>query len=162
MPQYQQQPQKVQEAQSHRGYKGDKVLIHCDGGCRSKDRQMYGSYEILHAHSFTTSPRLIEIRLKARLGIGGTCNQAEFLIMIKAIRRTLELLDMAGLEPNLFSMSIKTDSMIVVWAIDHGSPKTGNQLLAALGKEAQQLLTRFRSSDVSWVGREQMVARFGH
>lgn len=137
------------------------IFITFDGGCKPNPGSMYGSLLITHDHGFTGGPRPILRLDKVALG-EGTSNQAEYRTMILAIRRTLELLDVAGMEPKKFCITITTDSEIVAARVNGEPVVNGNRILRELGAVAQELLEKFKIYSAKWMDRSNMVELFGH
>jgi len=122
---------------------------------------MYGSYNISHDHGFKAGRKLVEHKRWIPLG-QGTNNRAEYGIMILAVNRTLELLEIAGMDPKKFCVSLITDSNIVATRMNGDPVVNGDIYLREMGRRAEQLLRRFKSYKATWMERSNMVNLFGH
>lgn len=127
----------------------NKYKLWCDAGSKGNPGYCYGSYLITGDNNFS------QTRSRIRLMDYGTNNQAEYLIMIKALSqlRMDEILDS--------SLTVFTDSKLLQQQIN-GNYKVKVAHIKELHRDLELLLNRFSRWTVNWVPREQMVKLFGH
>lgn len=121
----------------------------CDAGSKGNPGYCYGSYLIVHE-----STHFRQERNRIRLLDHGTNNQAEYLILIKALEQFRP-------DPSGDSLIVFTDSKLVRQQL-MGNWKVRVAHVKELHTEAERLLQKWYSWAVEWVPRKQMVKRFGH
>src|ERR1022692_2932055 len=83
-----------------------KIELFFDGGCSPNPGEKYGSYEVIIDGK--------RKHLEPRLSLGyGTNNEAEFEILIIALKRIANYLERKGVAKNLVEIVMVTDSTIV-------------------------------------------------
>jgi len=137
----------------------DTIRIYFDGGCRpTNPGNKYGSFEVLLNNA------IVKRELQRELGIG-TNNEAEWEILIEALRWTIDNLAGAGLDPGRYRAELFTDSTIVANRL-RGKNRTrktdAQQRMHALCEQCTFHLRRFAAFGVVWHRREHNMSRFGH
>lgn len=125
------------------------LTIHCDGGSRGNPGFGYGSYEIRNAD---TGQILVGVQ-KLPLGDDLTCNQAEYLILIRALEKATEF------NPDV--LTVWTDSMLVVNQVSGKWKHRKGGHLVPLKAQARNLLGALGGS-IKWNSRKVSVEKFGH
>ena len=135
------------------------IKIQFDGGCKpTNPGNKYGSYSVW------LDSKLIHTELRFNLG-HGTNNEAEFEALLKALAWTCYSLTKAGIDPQIYSLQLVTDSTIVQGRISgqNKSRKTEpQQRMFNLNERCQLQLSRFKDFKIEWASRELNVATFGH
>lgn len=137
----------------------ESITIYFDGGCRpTNPGRKYGSYEVRLNGVVAGS--------KSRFELGwGTNNEAEFESLIKALDWSIGQLLREELMPDIYAAAIYTDSTVVRNRL-LGRNKTlktePQRRMNALCSECLKRLHMFRNFNVTWRGRGENVARFGH
>ena len=140
------------------------IEIHFDGGCKpTNPGNKYGSFEVL----FKLPKKSLQTLFKAsRIELGyGTSNEAEFDSLIEALKWTTSNLAIAGLNPNIFTLKIYTDSQILQRRLNLNittSKSEAQKRMSALSATCHVYLSVFRSWNVNWRQREANLKRFGH
>jgi len=121
----------------------NQIDVHFDGGCRpTNPGNKYGSWEVLLDGQ--------QVFKASRVEFGwGTSNESEFNSLIQALQWTVENLHTAGFPPEIYTVTIFTDSMIV-------------RNMGHLTRDCLSRLTLFKLWSVEWRGRKENVERFGH
>lgn len=130
-------------------YKPNGLLtIHFDGGCApTNPGNAYGSYQV---ESKTVNHRV------SRMQFGwGTCNQAEYLALISA----LKWLSHQQMEPHT-RLQIFSDSLLVVKQVRR-KWKARCAHIKELRDEAVELLRPYKW-EINWNSRTVNVEKFGH
>lgn len=95
----------------------------------------------------------------------GTNNEAEFDILILALSRTLEYLELEAFPPSLYTVHLFTDSTIVrnrLTGANRKNKKEYEKRMFTLTQEVLELLASFKTWEITWNSRVNNVARFGH
>ncbi len=135
------------------------ISIYFDGGCRpTNPGNKYGSYEVI------LNGRQLHRISELELG-RGTNNEAEFEILIEALKWTVDAIRAFGNEPIDFDLELFSDSTVVINRLAGRFSKVKTepqQRMAARANECLKRLILFRSFKAKWRGRESNVKRFGH
>ena len=158
-----------------------KIELFFDGGCSPNPGEKYGSYEVIIDGK--------RKHLEPRLSLGyGTNNEAEFEILIIALKRIANYLERKGVAKNLVEIVMVTDSTIVANRISGrnkkgvaavkaaaacadflgeveekvSAKKQAERKMAALQLECLEVLDGFKSFEISWASRNLNVSKFGH
>jgi len=125
---------------------------------------------------------------ESRLALGhGTSNEAEFEILIVALKRIAKYVERRCLDKKAVEIAMRTDSMILANRISGKNKKGLNALRNSLGqaflgdieekispkKEAERrmarlaqecldILVHFGSYHIQWTSRDLNVSKFGH
>lgn len=138
-----------------------KIEIHFDGGCGpTNPGNKYGSFEVLLDGT--------RVHKATRLPLGwGTNNEAEFEILIEAVRWVHHNLNEGGFETHKFDLEAFTDSMIVKNRLmgrnivfRRNSEASGR--MKRLADRCLDTALKFRSFTAKWNRRDANVSRFGH
>ena len=127
--------------------------IICDGGCHGNPGRMYGSYSIATGNGKSRT-------IRCQFG-DGTNNQAEYLALISALTDITSTIMRAGMSPSGFTVSVRTDSQLVVNQINGDWTCRDSQLRQLRGK-AVQALDRFKAHHIEWQPRAETVEALGH
>jgi len=135
------------------------ISIYFDGGCRpTNPGHIYGSYEVL----IDGRP----VAKVTRLEMGwGTNNDAEFMILERALAWTAEALAGAGNTPGQFTLAVFSDATIIVNRLNGRNKTAKTQPQQRMQRHAVACLkwmTQFKSYRAMWNGRAVNVAKFGH
>lgn len=135
------------------------ITIYFDGGCRpTNPGNKYGSYEILLDGE--------QLRTEHELELGyGTNNEAEFEILLSALRWTMHSLSDFGFRPADYVLELHSDSTIVVNRLKMRNQRNKTepeQRMSRLAMACLAYMVRFARYTADWNGREVNVARFGH
>lgn len=125
--------------------------IHCDAGSKGNPGYAYGSYQI-------KAPAWTLAQQEMMLDESATCNQAEFMILIEALK---ELKNHLGAFLESEELTIYSDSKLLIMTAQ-GKWKLKNPMLLPLRNELLSLLKLFRSHQLHWTPRETMLTLFGH
>ena len=132
-------------------------VLSTDGGAAangSADSVGYGSY-CLQAR--TGQKQLVRLDF----GRGITNNEAEYLILIAALKDLVGRIQRAGKSPSGFTLLVHTDSQLMVGQLTQGwKLKAAN--LRPLVHEAAALIQAFGRCDLVKVPREEIVRVLGH
>jgi len=158
-----------------------KIELFFDGGCSPNPGQKYGSYEVIIDGK--------QKHLEPRLALGyGTNNEAEFEILIVALKRIANYLERKGVAKNLVDIVMVTDSTIVANRISGknkrgvaavkaavayadflgkvqenvSAKKQAERRMAALQLQCTEILDGFKSFEITWKPRDLNVSKFGH
>jgi ribonuclease HI len=114
----------------------------------------YGSYQLSNRDGRQQTVRV-------DFGRGVTNNEAEYRILIAAVKDLLGRIQRAGKSPSNYSLAIQTDSQLVVGQLTHGwLVKAAN--LRPLVDEAAALLKSFGLVQLEKVPRAEIVRVLGH
>lgn len=135
------------------------IEIHFDGGCRpTNPGNKYGSFEVQLDKK--------QVCLVSRMELGwGTSNEAEFDILIEALRWTFKQLCLGGFSPSLYEIRLFTDSTIVANRIKNRNCQGKSEPAKRMGNLTRQCLAKlgvFGLWSIQWNGRASNVERFGH
>ncbi|HUG16252.1 MAG TPA: ribonuclease HI family protein [Thermomicrobiales bacterium] len=144
---------KRQRASAQSAASADVSLIF-DGGSIGNPGKGYGTYVTT---GLVGSPDRVRIDFDGRT----TSNEAEYMTLIHGLRRILQELERNARDPHDVSLAVLSDSMLVVEQLN-GRWKVRHPGLRPLHAEAAELLTRFRSTTVSWHSRLHSVRVLGH
>lgn len=137
----------------------NEIEIHFDGGCRpTNPGNKYGSFQVIFLE------REIFRGTRIELGIG-TNNEAEFDILLHALKWTHESLVKAGMSDGAFDLKLFTDSTIVRNRIAKQNCSGKSEPAARMARLTEQclaLITAYKSAEIKWQARAENVARFGH
>jgi ribonuclease HI len=122
-----------------------------DGGSRGNPGEGYGSFEL-------RSPTGKKVADKLVFGDQVTNNQAEYLTLISALERLLELL---GDRAQRARLIVRGDSQLVIRQLQ-GAWKVRNPELKPLHARAVELLRQFGSYELVWQPRQESVKVLGH
>lgn len=128
------------------------ITVYFDGGSygNGTEFQGYGSYQV------DGGPNLQHLALRMDFGSPVTCNQAEYLSLIAALKWLRH-----HVEPKETHLSVWSDSLLVVSQVQKRW-KTRVAHLKELRDEAKELLQPYLTWELKWYGRENSVRRFGH
>jgi ribonuclease HI len=137
----------------------NQIEIHFDGGCRpTNPGNKYGSFEVRLDQK--------QVCLISRMELGfGTNNEAEFEILIEALKWTVRELFKGGYAPSHYCLEMFTDSTIVEGRLKKQNCGGKGEAAQRMGKLAGQCLahlTLFKRWSIHWRQRDNNVARFGH
>jgi len=130
------------------------VLLIFDGGALGNPGQGYGSYVY---GGLVAALEPIQVTYP---GVT-TNNQAEYQTLIKGLRAVLEALGQAGRQPATTALDVRSDSKLVVEQVN-GRWKVREAGLQPHVREAQTLLGRFGTWQLSWHARSVSVRILGH
>ena len=122
-----------------------------DGGAIGNPGRGYGSYEITVGDTVVRHHRE---DYRGRI----TNNQAEYMTLIRALHWLADQLDDDAAE---VSVAVWGDSQLVINQLQ-GMWKVRNEGLKPLVREAQEQLSRFGRTRLTWHPRAFSVARLGH
>lgn len=125
-----------------------------DGGSLGNPGRGYGSAAVI---GLLHRPEIMTFSFDGQR----TNNESEYLTLIHALRRILEELQRDNRDPRHISLSVLSDSMLVVEQLN-GRWKVKNAGLRPLHAEAADLLRRFKFSSIAWHPREESVRILGH
>ena len=125
-----------------------------DGGSKGNPGLGYGSFLLRDRDGFSEITRL-------EYGDRVTNNQAEYRTFIAAMETALAHADARGWEPGALSLTVRTDSQLVVEQVC-GRWKVRHPELQPLSNQARELLGRFGRPDIRWQPRAQTVRVLGH
>jgi len=129
------------------------VLIF-DGGSIGNPGAAYGSYRL---QRFGEAPQPV-----SRLTFGhGTNNDAEYKALIAALQGLQAELSRAGLRPADVALEVRGDSRLVLEQL-RGTWKIKNPRMAALHRQAQDLLDPFGEVRLAHQARQRSVRVLGH
>jgi ribonuclease HI len=130
------------------------VAVTFDGGCSPNPGPMYGS--------FRTTRGRHEIEKKLRFTLGqGTNNRAKFMAALRGLKSLVEMMDREDFKPEAFQLTFYSDSKLICGYINR-TMSANDKILMDLNQEIYNLSRRFADSKAVWVGRDHMVALFGH
>lgn len=130
--------------------------IYFDGGSLGNPGKGYGSFEISDDES-----NLIELKNKIEFGNNLTCNQAEYLALIKALEKIIIIAENKKEILEKIKLNIFGDSKLVVMQVKR-KWKVKNKNMIDLFYKTTDLLRNFNSYDISWYSRNNNLIRFGH
>lgn len=136
----------------------NEIEIHFDGGCSPNPGRKYGSFEIKLENRTMLKASRIELGW-------GTNNEAEFDILIKALKWTVNNLTSGGFRAGAYSLRLFSDSTIVVNRISKRNQRGSGEAsmrMASLCRVCLSLIDQFQDCEITWNGRAKNVARFGH
>lgn len=123
-----------------------------DGGSKGNPGKGYGSYDItLNGQEYD---RQIEMPFGDRL----TNNQAEYMALIRALKRIAEDQSVDLLQSNIV---IRGDSQLVINQLN-GVWKVKNANMQPLWAEARGILTEVKTWQAVWHDRSNSVRKLGH
>jgi ribonuclease HI len=125
-----------------------------DGGSLGNPGKGYGSFRL------SVDGVHLPIR-ELQLGDYITNNQAEYRTLLESLNEAIQFLIANDLDPSDASISIVTDSKLVVEQVN-GRWKVKNEGLKPLRTQAQQLLGQFGAARISWQPRKETVKVLGH
>jgi ribonuclease HI len=125
-----------------------------DGGSLGNPGKGYGSFRL------SVDGVHMPIR-ELQLGDDVTNNQAEYRTLLEGLNEAVQFLMANGLDPADASITIVTDSKLVVEQVN-GNWKVKNEGLKPLRAQAVQLLGQFGASRISWQPRKETVKILGH
>ncbi len=129
------------------------ILLAFDGGSLGNPGQGYGSFTykglLVRGPTMMTFPGVT------------TNNQAEYQSLIGGLRALLHDCHVLGLDPAALSISVLSDSQLVVNQIA-GRWKVKNAQLGVLHSAALALLQHFERWKLSWHPRSESVRILGH
>lgn len=128
-----------------------KMSLYFDGGSKGNPGKGYGSYQIETDTGFKAAGQEVEF------GDDLTCNEAEYLSLLAALKTALQNWPMPAATP----LRVYSDSKLVVEQVK-GRWKCKKQHLRQLRDEAVELLNQFKEWQIDWHSRRNSVARFGH
>jgi len=132
------------------------ILIVDGGSLRqgSADSAGYGSFRL---EARTGQKQTIRLDF----GRGVTNNEAEYRILISAIKDLVGRIERAGSSPSEYSLLVHTDSQLMVGQLTQGwQVKAAN--LRPLVDEARSLVQAFGRCDLVKVPRDEIVRVLGH
>jgi probable phosphoglycerate mutase len=125
-----------------------------DGGSLGNPGDGYGSFHLSDRHGFSTIERL-------QYGTNVTNNQAEYRTLIEGLKAALAHAREHDLQPSTCSISVRTDSKLVVEQVN-GRWKVRHAGLQPLCIQAKQLIAQFGRSELAWHPRAVSVKVLGH
>ncbi len=125
-----------------------------DGGSKGNPGKGYGSYRL------TVNGEDLEIQ-ELDFGDNVTNNQAEYGTLIEGLKSAIEYLRENGMSPSSASISVLTDSKLVVEQVN-GRWKVKHEGLKPLCAEAKALIGQFGNANLSWHRRANSVKILGH
>lgn len=131
----------------------DMTLIF-DGGSLGNPGKGYGSF-IVRGIVPTVEPMRLEFPGQT------TNNEAEYLSLINGLRAILHELERANRDPSDLSLTILSDSKLVVEQVS-GTWKVKHAGLKPLHSEAVSLVNRFGKCCLQWQPRAESVRLLGH
>ena len=131
-----------------------KIELIFDGGSRGNPGKGYGSYRL------TVNDVDLEIQ-ELDFGDRVTNNQAEYGSLIEGLKAAIKHVERHGQAPSSASISILTDSKLVVEQVN-GRWKVKNEGLKPLCAEARSLLGKFGNARITWHPRANSVKVLGH
>jgi ribonuclease HI len=137
----------------------NELEVRFDGGCAPTNPGMkYGSYSVRF------KGKIVLRVLRSQFG-RGTSNEAEFDALALALKDTISSLEHEGREPSEFSVSIFSDSTILVHRISGRNKKGKTEASNRMARYAdicRNMLSRFLESRIKWEPRHKNVLEFGH
>lgn len=132
------------------------IEIHFDGGCKpTNPGNKYGSFEVQLDG--------VVVFKAQRIALGwGTNNEAEYDILLEALKQTVNNLYVAGLEPLNYEVQMFTDAMIVARRIESRNIGKGDARMRQLAVQCLTRLKQFKRWRITWRGRQANVDRFDH
>lgn len=129
------------------------IRVWFDGGSRplATGASGYGSYEV------DGGEQLKHRGLRQEFGSPITCNQAEYLALLAALKWLSH-----HVTPAECSLKIMSDSKLVVNQIPDKRWRTKIHHLKVLRDEARSLLAGYAHFNLEWHGRSNNISRFGH
>lgn len=129
------------------------IEVWFDGGSSDNGKassRAYGSYEV-------DGGRELKHRgLRQQFGVGLSCNQAEYLALLAALKWLSH-----HVNPAEVNLRIKGDSQLVVNQVRQRW-KCRVAHLRELRDEVREYLNGYRSWEINWHRRNNSVERFGH
>lgn len=126
------------------------LKIWCDAGSKGNPGYCYGSYLIVQPGT-----DFKQERSRIKLSDYATNNQAEYMILIKALEQ------LRHNQPDSDSLTVFTDSKLMSQQVS-GHWKVRVPTIGELRDRLRELLDEYSSWTVNWVPRQEMVKRFGH
>jgi ribonuclease HI len=128
-----------------------------DGGALSSGTAYSTGYGSYHLESRTGQKQLVRLDF----GRGITNNEAEYRILIAALKDLVGRIWRAGKSPSGYSLLVHTDSQLMVGQLTQGwKVKASN--LPPLVDEAAALMQTFGRYDLVKVPRDEIVRVLGH
>lgn len=145
------------------------IKIMFDGGCRpTNPGNKYGSWEVTLDDFIRPANPTGSVYKVSQVEFGwGTNNEAEFNALQAALAWTAKELQVGGFEPNIYTLSVFTDSLVVKSRIQkrRTNVKVGDDVTARLGpltRECLSWMDWFKSWEIFWRARDFNVNQFGH
>lgn len=130
--------------------------IYFDGGSKGNLKLGYGSFEILDDEN-----NIIEFKNKIEFGNNLTCNQAEYLALIKALEEIIIIAENKKEILEKIKLNIFGDSKLVIMQVKR-KWKVKNKNMIDLFYKTTKLLKFFNSYSINWYSRNNNLIRFGH
>lgn len=130
------------------------ITLIFDGGSLGNPGKGYGSFIVLGEVPTAEPVRLEYLGQK-------TNNEAEYLSLINGVRSILHELDLVGREPANLSLTVLSDSKLVVEQVS-GRWKVKHAGLKPLHADAVNLVRRFGTWQLQWQPRSESVRLLGH
>ncbi len=125
-----------------------------DGGSLGNPGKGYGSFHLSGRDGYEVLERL-------EFGDNVTNNQAEYRTCIAGIEAAISRAESTGTNPMEQSISIRTDSKLVVEQVN-GRWKVKHPELQPLCRRARELVARFGKTELAWHPRAESVKVLGH
>jgi ribonuclease HI len=132
----------------------DYILIF-DGGSRGNPGWGYGSYALTRVQDGAQRLERLE------LGDDYTNNEAEYDVLIAALRDLIGRIEKAGRQPAEFSLEVRGDSTLVIRQVQ-GRWKAREPRMRQRRDACQRLLQRFAAAELKIQPREESVRVLGH